>query len=452
MKGFFEAKNIAIVGVSEDASKVGHVIFRNLIDGEFQGKVFIVNKKGGELLGNKVFKSVKEIDSRIDLVVIAVPAEHVISVVKDCAEKKVHNVVIVSAGFREVGNHVLEDKLHDVLNAYKIKCIGVNCLGVMNVHNGLDTVFLPRYRMRRPRKGSISFMSQSGAVGSATLDLIGFEGYGIAKFISYGNATNVDESDLLEFLGDDKDTRVICWYVEGIKNGKKFLDIAKKVSKKKPIIVLKGGRSEQGSKATLSHTGALAGSSKIYDGAFKQAGVIEVSSLREMFNVAKILDKNFKVRGKNVQIITDGGGFGILAVDAASNAELSLPSISKNASLALKKFLPPLVNIANPLDLVGDADTNRYRQAMNVMLNEKDVDILLVILLYQVPRLGTDAVDMIIEAQKRKKKPIIVVSPGGEFTQSLKRSLEADGVPVYDFPEEAIDSIKFLIEYAGIKK
>ena len=335
------------------------------------------------------------------------------------------------------------------MNTHKIKCIGVNCLGVLNSYNGLDTLFLPRYRLRRPRAGGISFISQSGAVGSATLDLIGYEGYGVAKFISYGNATNIDETDLLDYLGHDKNTKVICAYIEGVQNGKKFLTTVKKVAKKKPVIILKAGITTKGREATISHTGSIAGSEKVYGGVFKQAGIIQVFSLREMFNVAKIFDKGFKVRGNKLQVITDGGGFGILAADAAEQAGLIMPDLSKKAKQILQKCLPEIAVISNPLDLVGDADTQRYSSAIISCLKEKQIDIILVILLYQVPRLGTDAVDMIIDFQKQKIKPIIVVSPGGEFTQSLKRSLESADVPVYDFPDEAVDAIKRLVEFCN---
>lgn len=452
LKSFFDAKVVAIVGVSSDPSKIGHVIFRNLLEGDFSGKVFAVNIKGGEVLNQKVYSSLTDISSKVELVVIAVPAKFVLSVVHDCIKKNVRHVVIISAGFKEVGNIGLEDELRDLLNKNKIECIGVNCLGVLNCHNDLDTLFLPRYRLRRPRPGSISFMSQSGAVGSAVLDTIGFEGYGVAKFVSYGNATNVDESDLLEFLGNDSNTKVICWYVEGIADGRKFLDIAKKVAKKKPVIVLKGGKSVSGNAAALSHTGSLAGSSKVYEGAFKQAGLIEVSSLREMLNVAKIFEKGYNVSGKNIQVVTDGGGFGILAVDAAESNGLVLSNVSDDSKKKLQNELPSLVHVANPLDLVGDADSNRYRIAVSTFLADKSVDMLLVILLYQVPRLGTDAIDMLIDARKKSKKPMVVVCPGGDFTQSLKRSLESEDVPVYDFPEEAINALKFLVMYNEVKK
>ncbi len=447
LKEFFYAKSIVIVGVSLDEKKIGHVIFRNLLDGGYKGKIYLVNKNGGFILKHEVFKKVSFIKERIELAVIAVPADQVISVVKDCATKRIRNVIIISVVFKEIGNTTLEKRLQKVLKQHKIACIGVNGLGVLNVHNNLDTLFLPRYRMKRPRPGNISFISQSGAVGSAMLDLIGHEGYGVAKFISYGNATNRDESDVLEFLGKDRDTKVICMYIEGVQNGKKFLSIAKNVARKKPVIVLKGGTTSAGHAATISHTGSLAGSAEVYHGAFKQAGVLEVSSLREMFNIAKVLEKNFKIKGKNVQIITDGGGFGILAADAAERAGLQLPSLSSDAIKSLQKVLPPTASIKNPLDVIGDADTARYRSVLEVCMNEKQIDMILAVMLYQVPRLGTDAVDMLIDFQKQNKKPIVVVSPGGEFTQSLKRSLESSGVPVFDFPEEAVIALKRLVEF-----
>ena len=326
---FFKAKSIAIVGASKDPKKVGHVIFRNLVDGNFQGNVFLVNPNAYQILNKKVYKTLNNIEEEIELAIIAVPAKIVPGILKDCGKKKVQNVIIISSGFREIGNEKLENEVKLLLEKFKIKCIGVNCIGCFDAITRLDSLFLPRYRMKRPKPGGISFISQSGAIGSAILDLATTQNYGIGKFISYGNATNIDESDILEYLGEDKETKTICMYLEGIKDGKKFLKIAKKVSKVKPIIALKAGITEQGKKASISHTGALAGEAEVYYAAFKQANIINASSLQDMFNFARILEKTIPAKGNKVQIITNGGGYGVLSTDEIIKNNLSLAELDK---------------------------------------------------------------------------------------------------------------------------
>ncbi len=447
LDNFFNAKKIAIVGVSKEPNKVGHVIFRNLIDSNFKGKIFVVNKNADTILNYKSYPSLTHIKEKIDLVIIAVPAEFVIGIIHDCYKTKVHHVVIITSGFSEIGNYKLENKLRDLMNKYRIKCVGVNGLGVFDAYTKLDTLFLPRYRLQRPKEGGISFVCQSGAVGSTILDLGTEQGYGFSKFISYGNATNVDESDLIDYLGNDEKTKVICLYVEGIKNGRKFIEIAKKVSKKKPIIALKGGITEEGSKATLSHTGSLAGAANVYMGIFKQCNIIKADSLQDMFNYARILEKSIRPMGSKVQVITNGGGFGILSTDAIINNELKMAELNKDTKNRLTKIFPKIVIISNPMDLVGDADTNRYKLAIEACIEDNNIDVLLIILLYQTPLITTDVIDVITEINDLKKKPIIVVSTGGEFTEVLKKNLEMNGVPTFTFPEDAVKSIKQLVNY-----
>jgi acyl-CoA synthetase (NDP forming) len=354
LDNFFNAKNVAIIGVSSDPNKLGNVILRNFMNGNFKGKFFIVNPNEKEILGYKCYKNVLAIKEKIDLAIIAVKSKIVLSVIKDCGKKRIKNVVIISAGFKEIGNKRLEDKLLGLLKKYKIKCIGPNCLGIYDSYSGIDSMFLPSHRMKRPVEGGISFISQSGALGAAILDLISEKGYGISKFISYGNAINTDESYLIKYLANDRRTKVICLYIEAVKNGKKFLRVAKEISKKKPIIVMKGGITEGGAKAALSHTGSLAGSSDVYLSAFKQTGLIKVNGLREMFNVARLFELSVRPKGKRVQIITNGGGYGIISADLVLFNNLKLARLSKKNKLDLKRKFPKIVIVNNPMDLVGD--------------------------------------------------------------------------------------------------
>lgn len=448
LNNFFDAKNIAIIGVSRDPKKVGHVIFRNFIDSGFEGNVYVVNPKATSILNKKSYPSISSIKHEIDLAIIAVPADFVTKTVEECGKKGIRDVVIVSSGFREEGNMALDRKLENALRKYKIRCIGPNCLGCYDAYTKMDSLFLPRYRMKRPEKGGISFVCQSGAVGSATVDLATEEGYGFSKFISYGNAMNVDESDIIEYLGKDPSTNVICLYIEGAKDGRKFLDTCKRVVKKKPIIVIKGGKTSEGSKATMSHTGALAGSYEIYKGAFRQAGVIEVNSLGELFDAAKILDNNIRAHGNRILVITNGGGYGILSTDSVINHGLQMARLS-NKSLSKMQSMLPKIKTKNPIDLLGDANIEGYRIALDIAMEDKNVDIILLIVLYQTPLISTDIVNIIIEAKDLNKKPIVCVSTGGEFTEVLRKNLEENKVPVYTYPTDAVDAIARLVDYHG---
>ncbi len=449
IEDFFTAKNIAIVGVSSNPNKIGHVIFRNFIDTNFQGNISIVNPKGGSILSYHAYKSILEIEDKIELAILTIPAKSIIKAVKECAKKRIKNIIIISAGFKEIGNKKLEQELEKTLKKHKIQAIGPNALGILDTYSSIDTLFLPRYRMKRPKQGSISFISQSGIVGCTLLDLMAEKGYGLSKFISYGNAVVIDESDLLEFLAEDPKTKVICLYTEGIKNGKKFLEIAKRVSQKKPIIAIKGGITQQGSQATISHTGTLAGNAEIYKGAFKQANIIMAESLEDMFNYARILETCQKPKGNRVQIITNGGGYGVISADALNINKLQPAKLSKENKKYLKKIMPERVIISNPIDLLGDATTHRYKHALETCIKDKNIDIILLLVLYQTPLITTSIVDIITEFNDMQKKPIVVVSTGGEFTRVLKKNLEENNIPCFDYPEPAVRTIKKLTEYYG---
>ena len=456
LKNFFEPKRIAVVGASRNPNKVGHVIFKNILDGGFEygeREAIPVNINADEILGRKAYHSVLKIEGRVDLAIISVPTEFVLKVVKECNRKGIKDVLVITSGFSEIGNVKLENKIRDFLNKNKMRCIGVNCLGVYDAYSKLDTLFLPRYRLKRPERGVISFICQSGAVGSATLDVATEQGHKFSKFISYGNATQIDESDLLEYLGNDETTKVICLYLEGVKNGEKFYKTAKEISKKKPIIALKGGLTEKGEKATLSHTGSLAGKKEVYFGIFNQTGIIKADSLEEMFSIASLVEKEISFKGNKIQVITNCGGYGIVATDNIEEAKnIDMAYLSKETVKNLKRVFPKTINIENPLDVLGDATTERYKIALENCIKDENIDGILLIALYQTPLLTTDIVEVISETKRQTKKPIIVVSTGAEFTETLSRALQETGVPVFGFPEDAIKAIDKLIWYQEKKR
>jgi len=447
LNNFFRAKRIAVIGASREEGKVGNVVFKNFLEPTFKGEVFPVNPKATEILGYQCYKTVKHIKGKIDLAVIAVPAPFVPAVLKDCYKKKITDVVLITAGFKEVGNMKLEKKLQDALKKYKIRCIGPNCLGVFDTTSGIDTLFLPYDRLKRPQKGGISFISQSGALGSAILDLAAEEGHGFAKFISYGNAANIDESDLIEYLGADPETKVICVYIEGVHDGQKFLKVAKKV--KKPVVIIKGGLTEAGGKATLSHTGSLAGAAQVYLGAFRQAGLVVAHTLEEVFDYMKVFEKlTLKPKGRRIQVITNGGGYGILCMDEIELNNLELSELSKETVKLLKKNLPPIAVVRNPIDLLGDATAERYKLALDACIKDKNIDIIICIVLSQTPGVDLDEVKHIVsEAVRESPKPIVAVTTGSTSTEIFKKAMEAEGVTVFTFPANAIKALKKYLEY-----
>ncbi len=439
MVPFFNPKSIAVIGASRDPHKPGHVIFRNLLEG-FKGKVYPVNPNAEEILGKPCYPFISKLPEKPDLAVIAIPAPLVPGVLDEVGKAGIKAAIIISAGFSEIGNLQLEKRLVKTAKKHGIRILGPNCLGIYDPYTGLDTFFLPRYKLERPKAGNIAFISQSGALGSVMLDWMAMKGYRISRFISYGNAADIDEADLLEFLEKDRKTRVICAYFEGVREGRRVYQIAKRVSRKKPIIALKAGNTEAGGRATLSHTGSLAGSPQVYQAAFKQAGVIQAGGLEEMFDFARTLATQPKPRGPRVLIITNGGGFGVLATDAVVQAGLKLSRLSHPEKL--KKQFPPHVVISNPMDLTGDADAERYRKALQVALKDPQVDMILLISLFQIPTLTAEIVDVIQEFSGRK--PLVVVAAGGRYTEALKKPLEDSGIPCFSYPERAAKALAVL--------
>ncbi|MCD6229250.1 MAG: CoA-binding protein [Candidatus Diapherotrites archaeon] len=447
LKNFFSVKSVAVFGASRNARKVGHIILRNFVDSKFKGKIYPVNLKAKVILRQKCVKSLFEVNEEVDMAVIAIPARFVPDALEQCGKKGTRFVIIVSGGFAEIGNFELDSRIREITEKYKIQVIGPNCLGIFDAYTDFDTLFFPRYRLGRPDEGGISFISQSGAVGAAVIDLASREGYGFSKFISYGNALNVDETDLLEYLGSDKNTKVICMYIEGIKDGRRFMKVAEKVVKKKPVVVLKAGTTKASAKAVSSHTGSLAGSPEVYSAAFHQSGVIEATCLEDLFNFARTLESQPAPKGKRVQIITNGGGYGILSADACMKYGLELAQMKAETIEEIKKQVPDYAVVSNPLDLIGDADTQRYKIAIEGAMNDSNVDMIFVIILYQSPLVTPDIVDVITEAYDEMKKPIVAISTGGDFTEVHSTALQANGVTTFTYVKNAARALKMLFEH-----
>ena len=448
---FFNPKNIAVIGVSSNTRKFGHVIFKNFTESNINANIYPVNPKIDEILGYKCYKSILDIPGPIDLVVIAISRNVVLNIMQECAQKKVRGIIIIAGGFSEIGpdGKKLEDQIKEIALKNDIRIIGPNVIGIYDPYSGIDTLFLPRYRLLRPKRGKIAFISQSGAFGSALLDFAASQGTGISKFISIGNAIDVNAIDVLEYLEDDKNTNCIMMYLEGLKTkGKDFYNIVKRISLKKPIIILKGGISPQGQKAAASHTGSISSQIEILKAVFKQTNVIEAEDALQLFDMARILSSSYLPTGRRIAIITNAGGFGVLATDQLIKQKFELASLSNNTMEFLKSKMPAEVIVSNPMDLIGDADTERYKLALNKVLEDENVDIVILIILLSLSFVESDIVDVINTARIKYKKPIVVCTIGGDFTQMMIRMMEENQIPVFPNPKRTVDAVKALIYYS----
>lgn len=448
MHNIFNAKSIAIIGASRDQKKLGHVILENMLHG-YKGEIYPINPEAKFILGKQSYSSVLDVKDSIDLAVVITPAKTVPNIVSECAKKKIKTVIILSAGFGEIGNHGAENQI--MKNKKNMRILGPNCIGVYDSYSKIDTVFTKPQRQGRPGQGKISFISQSGAFGAILMDMLASEGIGLSKFISIGNRIDIDESETLDFLRKDRATNTIVLYIESVKDGVKFFKTLKKTAESKPVIVIKAGKTKAGIKAISSHTGSLAGQSEIFSAIFRQSHAIEATKIEDLGDFSKIFASQPLPKGKKVQIITNGGGLGILCIDELEKKQLQIALLSKKTVNNIKKHVPNYVSVSNPMDLSGDADTKRFELAINECLKDKSVDALVICVLLQISSVQSNITDVIINA-KKYKKPILVCSIGGDFTARHKRILEQHGIPTYPTPHRAIKSLQALAKYAEYKK
>ncbi len=452
MNYFFNPESVAIIGATPKEGKVGRVILENFKK-RFKGRIYPINPKYSEVLGLKCYPTVKDVPDKIDLAVIVVPAPIVPRVLRDCGEKGVKAVIIISGGFRETGTEEgrkLEEEVEKIGREYGIRIIGPNCLGIYDNWSGVDTFFLPDEKMMRPPKGYISFISQSGAFASALLDYMAYRGIGISRAISYGNKVDVDDVDLIEYLGRDDKTKLIIMYIEGFKTGRGrlFIEKAREVVREKPIIVYKAGKTARGGKAAASHTAALAGAYEVYRAAFKQIGIVEALSFDEIIDLAKILLTQPLMKGNKVFVITDAGGVGVMLTDALTREGFEMPITPPDLKEELRKVLPPHCIVENPIDLTGDADDERYRIVLEKVLAKPYVDAVVVVALPQIPGMTTKLIDYLVEVKERYRKPLIAIDIGSDTAEKFKVELESKGIPVYESPERAARALKALYLYS----
>lgn len=467
LQAFFTPKSVAIVGATKKINKAGHVIFKNFVEnkrrGVFKGEVFPVNPHEDSILGFQCYPSVTKIPIELELVVVVVPAEIVPEIMEDAASKKVKAVVIISSGFSEIGKHELENKVLSIAKKAGIRILGPNCLGVYDSRTGVDMLFLPETKILttgeeviatpRPMPGNIAMVTQSGAFGVAALDYLAGRQIGVSKFISFGNKCDVDEAEMLQYLLHDEETRVILLYIEDIKSGREFIKIAKEVSKKKPIVALKAGRTEAGARAAASHTGALAGSDQIYDAVFAQTGVIRAKDMEEFFDAGKALAMQPPATGKNIGIVTDAGGPGIMAVD---ECELRGLTVKRFSEATIKKFeklkeeskLPKFATNLNPVDITGSGTSEMFETAVEILFQDPEVHGIILLGLHHTPALQEDYIDRVAKVASRYDKPIVACDIG-ETEMALHTRFRFDklGIPAYSSPEDSARAMNVLAKY-----
>ena len=445
LKKIFNPKTVAIIGATDRLGSVGRGVCKNLFEGRTKRKIYFVNPYKEKVFDQKTYPKITDIKEKIDLAIIAVPAKIVPEVAKDCVKKEVGGVIIISAGFAEIGKEgeKLQKEIEKIFKEKGIPLIGPNCLGVIRPKAKLNATFAPA----TPKKGEIAFFSQSGALIDSVIDQFANTNLGFSLIVSYGNEAGLTLCDFLEFAKKDKETKVITLYIEGLKERRRFFEICREITKTKPIIVLKGGKSQIAKKAVLSHTASLAGEKEIFSAMFKQAKILEVESLEELFDLAKALAWQRKCKN-NIAIVTNGGGAGILCADYCEELGLKLAKLSQKTLKILSNSLimHPAFSRSNPLDIVGDALADRYKLAINTLLKQKNIYGLIVIQTLQIMTKPLENAKIIIEAQKQwKDKPVVTVFMGGEGVKEAINLLENNKIPNYPDPKRAAMAIKALI-------
>ena len=436
--------SIALIGASGDESKWGYKVLHNIIINKYKGKVYPVNPRASEIHGLTCYPDVGAIPGDIDLAVIIIPAAGVMKVVDECGAKKVKTLCVITAGFSETGAQgaALEDELAKKVRGYGMRMLGPNTMGFVNVSISLNLSIVPRM----PRPGEISFISQSGALGLALADWSIGAGLGLNCVVSTGNKADVSEADLLEYFEQDPHTWTIGMYIEGLKDGRRFMESAVRV--KKPKLAIKAGVSAAGARAAASHTGSLAGSDAVYDAAFKQCGVIRVEGVEEMFDAAMALSTQPRPRGNHIAILSNGGGAAIMASDACERRHMAVPPLNKHTRAGIARLLPAFASVKNPVDTVAMSDYELYKNAMETLLADKDLNCVMVIYVHGGFTDPMEPARAVVDAVKAKyPKPVVACWMGGQDIDAVARMFRESRVPFYPVPERAAEALRTLIEY-----
>ncbi len=442
-------RSIAVVGATNRAGSVGQAVFHNLLGAGFEGILYPVNPKARHVKGVKAYPCLGDIPDEVDLAVVIVPAGMVKQIMEEAGRKQVKGVVVITAGFKEIGGQgvELEGSLKAVAKEYGIRMVGPNCLGIIN--NNAKVRMNASFAQKMPNAGNIAFISQSGALCTAVLDYAEGRNIGFSKFISFGNKADVSEIDLLHYLKEDQDTQVILMYLEDITHGREFLETAREITweARKPMLAIKSGRSVEGARAAASHTGSLAGSDSTYDAIFQQSGIQRVEGVNELFHYALAFARQPVPRGNRIAIVTNAGGPGIMATDAAIRHNLSIAPLSEKTREELKKTLPPTASIQNPVDVIGDATHERYEVAIRQILLDPNVDGAIVILSPQAMSDPLDTAKIVPRVLKGIDKPVLCSFMGIVDVSEGTRYLEQHGIPNYAFPEAAVRAMASMVRF-----
>ena len=445
LDAFFKPRSVAVIGATETPGSVGRTILKNLVSNPFGGTVYPVNPKRPNVLGVKAYPKVGDIPEPVELAVIVTPAATVPGVVRECADAGVGGAIIISAGFKETGaaGAELEKKTMEEARRGRMRIIGPNCLGAMNPQNGFNATFAASLA----RSGHVGFISQSGALMTAILDWSLREKVGFSAFVSMGSMMDIGWGDMIDYLGDDPQTKSILIYMETIGDARSFLSAAREVALTKPIIVIKAGRTEGAAKAASSHTGSLAGSDEAMDAAFRRCGVLRVERISDLFYMAEVLDKQPRPKGPRLTIITNAGGPGVLATDTLLQTGGQLAALSKNTMQTLDAFLPAAWSHNNPIDVLGDADPDRYAKTLEAAGRDPASDGLLVILTPQAMTDATRTAEALRPLAKTEGKPVLASWMGGETVQAGGEELRAADIPVFGYPDTAARMFTYMWEY-----
>lgn len=451
LTSFFNPKSVAIIGASKSPGKIGNVIVKNIISSGYPGKIFPVNPKEADIEGLTCYPSVDKTPEPADLAVVSVPADRALEVAQTCGKSGVHNLVVITAGFKETGKEglELERRLVETCREYKMRMLGPNCVGLMDTHVPINASFAAGF----PLKGEIAFISQSGAMVLSILDWSYQVGLGFSKFISLGNKADLTESHFIEDAAEDPYTKVILCYIEDVENGPHFLEVARRASRKKPIIILKSGTSQAGAQAASSHTGALAGSDLAYETAFRQCGVIRARSMPELFDLAIAFANQPVPKGERVAVVTNSGGPGIVATDTVELKNLKMARFTKETVEELRGYLPAESNIYNPVDVLGDAKADRYRFSLEKVMADPGVDSAVVLVCPAGVTEPVETARAMLEMKKaHPEKPLFAAYMGGEKLAEGTKILGEARIPCFTFPEPAISSISGLVSYARTRE
>ena len=441
-------ESIAVIGASHNPQKIGYVVLKNLVSHNYQGKVYPVNPKGGEILGYRVYTSVDELPN-VDLTVITLPAESTVKIIEDVAERS-RFIIPIAGGFGETGEKgkEMERKLLEAAIEHNARILGPNTVGIYIPETGVNTALVVPERSRFPGPGDIAFITQSGALGLLTMDSVAMYDVGFSAFINLGNRIDVNENELLEFFGSDERTKAIVMYIESFRDGKEFMRVASEVNRKKPVVIIKAGRTEYGGKAASMHTGALAGNDAVANGVFKQCGLIRAYNEVELIDYARALAYGKPIIGDRVAVVTSAGGVGVVTTDYIEGRDpgigMKMAPLSDGTKKRIKEEVVPFASVANPIDMTAQASDDDYDGVLAALDDDDNVDGILIYALFQTPLISERLVDIITHWHRNGRKPIVVGTLGSEFAMKMASRFEKNRVPAFIGIERSVRALKAL--------